>query len=320
MKPHPDFKHIKEMHYRFCDEMTHVRGNDRYLLMTLCRFANHKNQCWRTIPTLSKLMGVSESTIKRSAKNLEQMKIILVCRKRETGSKSHPNIYVLNLPYSYFDEVNLTSTKDVDGVSLTPTTELDQVSVTPATVFDEVTMTSTTPFDGVNLTPIVDNSENNSDTGTVDQVTVTPKQGSICSFDEVNLTPKYKVNINNNINTGGASSKLAPLPSDIFSESLSSDMMNLWTYIKGFVKRRHKRTLPETPSKQDLDAMHWVVEEFSVDPQSKDDCLAMCEFVIDELGDSDKLLNPLVRLKMAAKEHPEGDMRFYERYMGFECG
>ncbi|EHK7403219.1 helix-turn-helix domain-containing protein [Vibrio parahaemolyticus] len=259
-----------------------VKGNNRYFLQTLVRFANRDHCCWRTIENFADEMGVGEKTVRRAIQYLEELELIVVIRKRCGIGRSHPNVYMLNMECEKLDTVSVTNAQKLVAVTTTATQSLDMVTVT-----------DTQPLDAV--------------IQSIDMRSHSPR-------DTVTVTAKYKYNINKNINSGGAS-ELLPDGEEIFNCS-NSDLMNFWTYIKGFVKRTTKRTLPSKPSQQDLDSMLWAIGEFSVDPQAKEDCISMCKFVIDELGEPEAVLNPLVRLQMAANEHPSGISRFYDRYMG----
>ncbi|EJB8455143.1 helix-turn-helix domain-containing protein, partial [Vibrio parahaemolyticus] len=49
-----------------------VKGNNRYFLQTLVRFANRDHCCWRTIENFADEMGVGEKTVRRAIQYLEE--------------------------------------------------------------------------------------------------------------------------------------------------------------------------------------------------------------------------------------------------------
>ncbi|EHR5477401.1 helix-turn-helix domain-containing protein [Vibrio parahaemolyticus] len=285
-----------------------VKGNNRYFLQTLVRFANREHCCWRTIENFADEMGVGEKTVRRAIQYLEELELIVVIRKRGGIGRSHPNVYMLNMECEKLDAVSVTNAQVLEAVTTTATQSLDMVTVTDTQPLDAVTLT-----EACGQLTKKENKKESKTSG--DAVIQSIDMRSHSPRDTVTVTAKYKYNINKNINSGGAS-ELLPDGEEIFNCS-NSDLMNFWTYIKGFVKRTSKRTLPSKPSQRDLDSMLWAIGEFSVDPQAKEDCISMCKFVIDELGETEAVLNPLVRLQMAANEHPSGISRFYDRYMGF---
>ncbi|MFV0447711.1 MAG: helix-turn-helix domain-containing protein [Vibrio sp.] len=270
-------------------------GNNRYFLQTLVRYANNENSCWRTVETLSYEMGIGEKTVRRAIKYLEDLDLIVVIRKRTREGRSHPNVYVLNMENEQLHAVTVTDTQSLDTV----------------------TMTTTNGFDAVTMTEACGQLSKNEAKKIGDTVTQSPEIRSHSPRDAVTVTDKYKVNINKNINTGVESENtlIDKQPNNFVFDISETDVLNFWTYIKGFVKRKYNRKLSATPNEADCDAIRWGMDEFAIDTNSKDDCLSLCEFVHQELGEPDKVFNPIMRLQMAAKAHPQGTMRFFEKYI-----
>jgi DNA-binding transcriptional ArsR family regulator len=316
------------------------------LLMTLCRFANSDDMCWRTISNLSEVMGISERTIMRSAKKLEDLNIILIARKRDLSGKSHPNIYALNIHKGRFDSDNLTGANKLDSDSVSPTTHLDSDNLTHTNDLDSDTVsgassldsdivsltvhkpsdtvTLTTHLDSDNLSPACGKVGKNSRKKLVDSDNLSPEIVTICPKVGDTVSPKYKVNINNNINTGGES-KLTPSGEDIFlnhpnlessKKTLSDDLikrMDLWTFLKNEAKKEFEITLPSTPSELDLKAFDYMEEVYSLDMSKRINWRELSNFACVELGLPEKVFNPAVRLMKATDEHPKHDLRFSDR-------
>ncbi|CAM3046472.1 helix-turn-helix domain-containing protein [Vibrio diazotrophicus] len=230
-----------------------TKGRQNNFLRALITFANRDNCCWKSIATFAREMGVSEKTVSRAIRELEELDLIVVFRNRKTSSRSHPNTYYLNFGCELFDTVN-----NIDACGQARKNYGD------------------TSLDAVNLS-----SEIRSD----------------CPQDTVNMTPEYKGIIHTNTKTGE-----------------EPDLMKMWSHLKGFVKWKNDRSLPSLPSEDDLNAMLWTIDNFSVNPKSQKDCLAIFEFVINELGESQAVLNPLVRLKKANKENSQGKNPFIGRF------
>lgn len=105
-------------------------------------------------------------------------------------------------------------------------------------------------------------------------------------------------------------------PSESMLNSIKDDVLCVWNYIKSFVKDNKGSTLPEAPSKQDQLAIHWALNKFDINPESKEECLKLCSFTYHELGEQGVLLNPYVRLHQAYLGH--GDInRFIHRWEYF---
>ncbi|HHY0576154.1 TPA: helix-turn-helix domain-containing protein [Vibrio parahaemolyticus] len=319
------------------DSVSDLSLAQKFVLVMLGRYSSASNgyECWYSITTLAERMCTTRKTVIAAIKVLEDRKLISVKRVRSGAARNKPNIYVLNI-----DEIIKQSkgSPDSNAQGSVPTTPPNGEGSVPTTPPNGEGSVVGIPPDSKNLstcsvTGIPPNGEGS--VATIPPASESSLGGSVvgiprwCSSDtkvvsqlhqgSVVATPEYDLNkilSKKLIRTGGAS-ELLPDGEEIFN-CTNSDLMNFWTYIKGFVKRTTKRTLPSKPSQQDLDSMLWAVGEFSVDPQAKEDCISMCKFVIDELGEPEAVLNPLVRLQMAANEHPDGVTRFYDRYMGFD--
>ncbi|WP_417883676.1 helix-turn-helix domain-containing protein [Vibrio rumoiensis] len=324
----------KAIQWAFFDRMDHIKGNDAYLLMTLCRFANHEHSCWRTIKSLSEIMRVSERTIIRSIKNLEKLGAILTVRKRSSQTKSHPNTYILNIHGKQLDWVNLTSSNALDSDNLTPSNALDSDNLSPTNGFDSDNLSSlivtTCPNHSDNLSPTngfdSDNLtlSNSGDSDSLSPASVDKLEGNNFDSDNLsslivttcpnhsdNLSPKYKVNINNNINTG-VESKLTT-SEDLFLKNDSfPKAMDYWFFIKTKIKNDFKKFLSNTPSDQDFEAMEYIQDIYDIDMNIRYNWQLLYKFVIERLGEPEAILNPAVRLMLATDAHPQKDLAFVD--------
>ena len=315
----------KAAQWQFFDDIKHSvsGGTCRYFLQTLVRYANEDNTCWRTITTFAEDMGVGEKTVRRSIKQLEELGVIFVLRKRTQNGKSHPNVYMLNLQTPLLDAVRETASREkgrFDTVIETDTVCNHTDSVTDTVQNNTVTVTATKEnesFDAVTMTAACEQVGDKNEDSEGRYGHSVHLMRSLSPFDAVTVTDKYKVNINKNINTGVASeNSLDNTQQENFIFDISeTDVLNFWTYIKGFAKRNYNRKLSATPNKADRDAIQWAIEEFGIDAHAKEDCLSLCEFVHQELGQPDKVFNPTLRLQMAAAAHPQGTSRFFEKYI-----
>ncbi len=275
---------IKKKQWHFYDQVCEFikSSSARFLLQTIVRYADKKSSCWRSISTLASSMGVSEKTVKRSIKFLELLDIIKVDRIRTTKTKRH-NIYYLNFDCKLLQEVELTTDLGICGSQ-----------------------------DGDIVSPTKD-SNSKSELGK-DKLSVT--KGSNCPVNGDTVTPKYI--LNKHLNKAAGADRLAVPSYDLERlGQIDPDLMNMWSNLKGFVKRAKKPALASLPSEEDVETMKWAIKHFSLDPKSQNDGLAICEFVINELGESETEQNPLARLKMAAEESPQGINHFLERFK--EC-
>lgn len=250
-----------------------VKGNDRYLLQTLVRFANRESSSWRSISTLAEEMGISEKTVRRAIKTLEKLEIITVMRKRKSDGKNYPNVYFLNFNCPLLHRVNVTDS-------------------------GEKTIEKTNN-DCSNLTKLPLSQRSNSQ---LSRVTVTDK-----------YKKKKKINIQ-------SSDNFPNVIDAAFVNTIDPKMMDFWSYIKGTVKRDFFKTLPVMPNSQDLEAMQWVINNFSVNPSSQSDCKAICQFALSEFGAEGKILNPIVKLMFSTKYDGKKIIKLLDRYKKFSTG
>lgn len=100
-----------------------------------------------------------------------------------------------------------------------------------------------------------------------------------------------------------------------FGPNINSKILTYYHSIKLFVAQRHNRLLPKEPSWEDVEAIEWAVEFFNLEFDGIE-TRKVCEFAIQELGEPEKILNPLVRLKMAYDE-TGNDQRFTYKFDEF---
>lgn len=163
----------------------------------------------------------------------------------------------------------------------------------------------------VNLTEIQEQAVNNE----IGKGHYDPSLGSNCPSVGVTMTYKNVIeNVNENVITGGAfASQETP---DINSRTLA-----LYKSIKLFVANRYIQKLPKDPSCEDIEAIEWANEFFELESLGLE-ITSLCEFAIKELGEPERILNPIVRLSHAydALEAERGEMEANNRFRyGFEC-
>lgn len=309
----------KANQWAFFDKAKHMisGGNNRYFLQTLVRYANNENSCWRTVETLAFEMGIGEKTVRRAIKCLEDLNLIMVIRKRSREGRSHPNVYVLNMDNKQVHAVTTTGTQSLDKVTVTSTQALDTVTVTDTHQLDVVTMTDTSDLEPVTMTGACGQLPKNEAKKTGDAVTQSTEIRSHSPRDAVTVTGKYKVNINNNINTG-VESKLTT-SEDLFLKNDSfPKAMDYWFFIKTKIKNDFNKFLPSTPSEQDFEAMEYLEGIYDIDMNIRYNWQLLYKFVIERLGEPEATLNPAVRLMLATDAHPQKDLAFVDALDKFD--
>jgi predicted transposase YbfD/YdcC len=63
--------------------------------LALCAHADEDGYCWPSIPTLSKLSGVGERTIKRGIEELVAVKFVTKKQRKKEDGSFHSNYYTL---------------------------------------------------------------------------------------------------------------------------------------------------------------------------------------------------------------------------------
>lgn len=128
------------------------------------------------------------------------------------------------------------------------------------------------------------------------------------------LSPNSNKNRKGIVNTGGANASL-------LSPAINSRTLLLYKSIKLFVANRYIQKLPKEPSCEDIEAIEWANEFFELESLGLEITI-LCEFAIKELGEPERILNPIVRLSHAydALEAERGEMEANNRFKyGFEC-
>ena len=73
-----------------------LTANEKYLYLAMSKYANKQGECYPSISTLAKVMGVSTRTVKRVLPKLEQSGWV-VKRNRYSGKMKTSNLYTM--PY-----------------------------------------------------------------------------------------------------------------------------------------------------------------------------------------------------------------------------
>ncbi len=114
-----------------------------------------------------------------------------------------------------------------------------------------------------------------------------------------------------NVNTGGESGVHDKVT---HCNDFSLDLNLFWKAIRTHVKDVYQvERFPSRPSQEDIDAMEWAIDEMLPNGVSDDDCRLLCFYVDKELGESQGILNPIVRLRLAYGAHEWPEMRFSEQ-------
>ncbi len=92
-----------------------LHGTEKWVYITLLNRANAKGECWPSLSTLQKEVGVSKNTVLKTLRSLENKGLILRLRRRGDGKEYSSNLYRINA-WEGCSEIELGGSNENQGV------------------------------------------------------------------------------------------------------------------------------------------------------------------------------------------------------------
>lgn len=305
------------------DEITDLTVLQKSVLIALVRFSSPENDycSWRSYSTLAKVTCASRRGVVSAVSQLSEQGLITLEKRKRTASKNYSNIYRLNI-----EEMISRVAKLQGGELSAPTDDLSSELSAPT-----VHTSSERSSKSSELSALPDDLSSEQTSPPEEEITqggeLTSLEGCTQFTKVVNSlhqgselsAPKYDLNKNLNKKRIGSlgeseNSLLAQRPNDFVFDMSETDVLNFWTYIKGFVERTYKHKLSPVPNETDRDAIRWVIDQFGVDAHAKEDCLNFCEFAHKELGEPENVFNPIWDIYVKASSDYAEKSKLYDKY------